>query len=133
MGLGMMRPTVPANVTEYIAGFPPKVRAPLRKVRATARRAAPDAEETISYRMPTMKQNGVVLYYAAFKDHLSLFPPVRGDARLVQDCAPYANAKGNLLFPYEGPLPLRLIERIVRHRVKQNAAKAGAKRKRNRS
>lgn len=129
----MNQSKVPANVAEYIAGFPPKVRALLRKVRATARRAAPDAEETISYRMPALKQNGVVLYYAAFKNHLSLFPPVRGDAKLVQDCAPFANAKGNLMFPYEGPLPLKLIERIVRHRVKQNAAKAGTKRKRSSS
>ena len=113
----------PANIDEYISAFPPKVRAILRKIRKIVRKAAPDAQETISYRIPAFKQNGVLVYFAAFKKHIGLYPPVRGDARLEKALARYAGEKGNLRFPLEKPIPYPLIERIVKLRVRQNRAK----------
>ena len=120
---------IPRTVDEYIAGFAPEVQGILRKVRQAARSAAPDAEEVISYRMPALRQNGILVYFAAFKQHIGLYPPVRGDARIEKAVAPYAGEKGNLRFPYDKPIPYELIGRIVRLRVKQCQAKAAAGRK----
>jgi len=72
----------PATIDEYIAGFEPEIQAVLRKIRSTARKAAPAAQEKISYRIPCIAQDGVLVYFAAFKNHIGLFPPVRGDAKL---------------------------------------------------
>jgi uncharacterized protein YdhG (YjbR/CyaY superfamily) len=121
----------PATVDEYIAAFPPKVQAVLRKVRKAIRGAAPKATEVISYRMPAMKQNGILVYYAAFKNHIGFYPPIKGDTRLEKASAPYAGEKGNLRFPLDEPMPLDLIERLTRLRVKQDLAKAASKRKAN--
>ena len=120
----------PRTIDEYIAGFPPKVRAILRNVRATVQKAAPVAEETISYRIPAFRLGGALVYFAAFQKHIGFFPPVRGDAKLKKALAPYAGAKGNLRFPYDRPIPYGLIRKIVKLRAKQNLAKAAAKRKR---
>lgn len=114
----------PATIDEYIEPFPPDVRAILRRVRATIRKAAPNAEERISYRMPAFAQNGIVVWFAGFKNHVGFYPPVKADAGLKKAIARYANEKGNLRFPLDEPIPYRLIERIVRLRVKQNQAKA---------
>ena len=113
----------PETIDEYNAGFPPEKRAILEKIRTTIRGAAPDAKEVISYRMPTFTQNGVLVHYAAFKNHIGLYPPVSGDAELEAALAPYAGEKGNLRFPLDHPIPYGLIERIVKHKLKQNAAK----------
>jgi uncharacterized protein YdhG (YjbR/CyaY superfamily) len=118
-------PTTANNIDDYIAQFPPPVQAILEKIRLTIRNAAPGAEETISYRMPTFRTNRVLVHFAAFKKHIGLFPPVRGDAALEKAIAPYAGPKGNLQFPLDQPIPYRLIERIVKLKEKQNAAKAG--------
>src|ERR1700755_1854764 len=91
----------PAAVEALHAAFPPETRAILRQVRQAVRRAAPDATEVISYRIPALKQHGVLVYYAAFKHHIGFYPPVRGDARLEQAAARYAGAKGNLRFPLD--------------------------------
>lgn len=111
------------EVDAYIAAFPQKVQAVLRKVRRTIRAAAPRAVECISYRIPAYRQNGVLVYFAGFKSHVGLYPPVRGDAALVKAVKKYAGPKGNLKFPYDEPLPLALIARIVRHKVKQDRAR----------
>ena len=116
----------PMTMDEYIAAFTPKVQAILRKIRRAVHRAAPDAQETISYQMPAFKQNGVLVYFAAFKEHVGLFPPVKGDARLERAVSAYAGPKGNLRFPLDQPIPYDLIERIVKHRVRQDLAKAAA-------
>ena len=111
------------TIDEYNAGFPPEKRAILEKIRATIREVAPDAKEVISYRMPTFTQDGVLVHYEAFKNHIGLYPPVSGDAELESALAPYAGEKGNLRFPLDRPIPYDLIGRIARHKLKQNAAK----------
>ncbi len=115
----------PATVDAYISVFAPEVQAILQRIRAVVRGAAPDAQETISYRMPAFKGNGVLLYFAAFKSHIGLYPPIRGDARLEKAVAPYAGEKGNLRFRLDEPIPYDLIERIAILRVKQDLAKPG--------
>jgi uncharacterized protein YdhG (YjbR/CyaY superfamily) len=114
-------------VDEYIAGFPPDVQAILRRVRATVRAAAPQAEERISYRMPALFQDGVLVYYAAFKRHIGLYPPVQ-DAALRAEAEPYAGPKGNLQFPYSEPVPYDLVARIVKSRLRDNLARTSARR-----
>src|SRR5512139_2411017 len=109
------------RVAEYIAGFPPKTRAALKKVRAALHKAAPTAEETISYRMPALRGNGMLVYFAGFKNHIGIFPPVRGDERLLAALARYRGPKGNLRFPLDEPIPLALISRIAKLRVKQDS------------
>jgi uncharacterized protein YdhG (YjbR/CyaY superfamily) len=113
----------PASIDEYIAGSPPEKRAILEEIRRSIRKAAPEAKEAISYRMPTFMQSGVLVHFAAFKNHIGLYPPVRGDEELGEALAPYAGEKGNLRFPLDQPIPYGLIERIVRHKLKQNLAK----------
>ena len=119
----------PATVDDYIAAFAPQVQAVLQRVRATVRAAAPDAHEVISYRMPALKQHGVLVYFAAFRHHIGFYPPIRGDARLEQAAAPYAGEKGNLRFPLDEPIPYALIGRLTKLRAKQDRARhAGTKR-----
>jgi uncharacterized protein YdhG (YjbR/CyaY superfamily) len=120
---------MPDNIDHYISSFAPQVQAILQKIRLTIRAAAPGAQETISYRMPTFWLNGVLVHLGAFKKHIGFFPPVRGDASIEKAIAPYAGPKGNLQFPLDQPIPYRLIQRIVKLKVKQNAAKAASKRK----
>ena len=119
----------PSTIDEYIEGFAPEVQAILQRVRQTVREAAPDAEEVISYRMPALKKHGILVFFAAFKNHIGLYPPISGDARIEKAIAPYAGEKGNLRFPYDKPIPYTLIGRITALRVKQDAAKAGARKK----
>lgn len=115
------------DIDSYVAGFPTTVQKILSKVRATIRKAAPDAEEVISYRIPAFKFHGILVYFAAFKKHIGLYPPVKGDAKLERELAKYRGEKGNLKFPLDQPIPCDLIARIVKLRVKQNLAKARQK------
>jgi uncharacterized protein YdhG (YjbR/CyaY superfamily) len=119
----------PNNIDEYIAAFTPDVQTILERIRLTIRNAAPDAQETISYRIPAFTQHGILVYFAAFKNHIGLYPPVSGDAKLEKAISPYAGEKGNLRFPLNQPIPYDLIERIVKLRLKQNLAKAAATRR----
>jgi uncharacterized protein YdhG (YjbR/CyaY superfamily) len=112
-----------ASIDEYIAAFPPEVRAILERIRRTIRKAAPKAQEAISYRIPAFKLNGTLVYFAAFKNHIGFYPPIRGDAKIQKAASAYAGEKGNLRFPLDEPIPYGLIERIVKLRVKQNLAK----------
>ncbi len=109
--------SAPTSIDEYIASSPPAVRPALEQIRATVAKAAPDATERISYRMPTFFQDGVLIHFAAFKAHIGIFPPVQGDARLLRDVARYAGPKGNLRLPLDEPIPLDLIRRIVAARL----------------
>jgi uncharacterized protein YdhG (YjbR/CyaY superfamily) len=110
------------EVDAYIGSFPRPVQARLRQVRAAIRAAAPRTTEVISYRIPAYRGNRMVVYFAGFKGHIGLFPPVRGNAALEQAAARYAGPKKNLRFPHDQPLPLSLITRIVRWKVKQDLA-----------
>jgi len=114
----------PESVDEYIARFEPKVQALLQKVRRTVRKAAPRASEVISYSMPALKQNGILIYFAAFKSHIGFYPPIRGDAKLEAAAARYAGENGNLRFPFAEPIPSALIAALTKLRAKQDAAKA---------
>lgn len=116
-------PAAPDTVDDYIAGFPVEIQALLQAVRATVRAAAPQAQERISYRMPSLFQQGVVVHFAAFRHHIGLYPPV-GDAAVQARVAPYAGPKGNLQFPYHQPLPHALIAEVVRARLQANLARA---------
>jgi uncharacterized protein YdhG (YjbR/CyaY superfamily) len=118
------------GVDEYIATFPPGIQAILRKIRATVAATAPDASEKISYRMPAFVQDGILIYFAAFKNHIGVFPPVSGDPRLERSLSRYSGPKGNLKFPIDEPVPYHLIKRIVALRLRQHAAKAAAGRNR---
>ena len=91
-------------------------------------RQVPGSARTISYNLPAFKKEKTFFYFAAFKKHVGFYPPVRGDTRLERAAAPYAGAKGNLRFTLDEPIPLALIERLTRHRVKQNLASAADKR-----
>jgi len=117
----------PEDIDQYIAAFSPEVQAILQQIRLTISAAAPDALEAISYQIPAFKLNGVLVYFAAFKNHIGFYPPVSGDAKLEKAISRYAGEKGNLRFPLDQPIPFDLIERIVKLRVKQNLQKAAAK------
>ena len=122
----------PQSIDEYIAAFSPEVRGILERIRWAIAKAAPEAQESISYRIPTFTLSGALVYFAAFKKHIGFYPPVRGDVALEKAVARYAGEKGNLRFPLDQPIPYGLIERIVRLRVKQNLAQAAAKSKKRR-
>src|SRR6187401_2527754 len=97
-----MKPSAePASIDAYIAACPADAAAILAKIRATIAKTAPKATEKISYRMPAFFQDGVLVYYAAFKSHVGIFPPVGGDAQLKKQLARYRGPKGNLKFPLD--------------------------------
>jgi uncharacterized protein YdhG (YjbR/CyaY superfamily) len=125
----MAKPKKAKDIDGYISQFPPDVQAILEKVRTTISNAAPDAKEVISYLMPAFKQHGILVYFAAWKTHIGLYPPISGNKTLEKAVAKYAGPKGNLQFPLEEAIPFDLIERLVKLRVKQDLAKAAAKRK----
>ena len=125
----MAKPQKPKDIDGYISQFPADVQGILEKVGATIRHAAPESMETISYMMPAFKLHGILVYFAAWKAHIGLYPPISGDKGLEKAVARYAGPKGNLQFPLDEPIPYGLIERIVKLRVKQNVEKAAATRK----
>ena len=118
-----------AAIDAYIAAAAPAAQPLLRRIREIAGRAAPHAEETISYRMPALRGHGILIYFAAFKTHIGLFPPIATDPELSRALEPYRGPKGNLRFPLSEPIPFDVIERLVRLRAQQDQAKATAKRK----
>ncbi|HUR61056.1 MAG TPA: DUF1801 domain-containing protein [Candidatus Thermoplasmatota archaeon] len=110
------------DVDGYIASFAPEVQAVLRKVREAIRRAVPEAEERIGYQMPAYRLHGPLLYFAAFRDHYSVFGagPVAGLREAFPQLARYTGGKGTLRFPFDEAVPVRLIQAIARHRAKEN-------------
>ncbi|TAN13208.1 MAG: hypothetical protein EPN37_14100 [Chitinophagaceae bacterium] len=112
---------LPNNIDEYIAGFPEDVRAVLQQVRNTVKKAAPDAEETISYAMPAFKLYGKPLvYFAAFKNHIGFYPLPEGIKTFGKELAGYKTSKGAIQFPLSKPIPLNLITKITKFRMKEN-------------
>jgi uncharacterized protein YdhG (YjbR/CyaY superfamily) len=109
------------NVDEYIATFPENVQVILEEIRQVIKEAAPEAVEAISYQMPAFKQNGILVWFAAFKDHISLFPKVSAIEAFKEKLSPYQTSKGTIQFPINQPIPFDLIKEIVRFRVKENS------------
>ncbi len=120
----------PRNIDEYIAGFSPEVQSILEKIRSIIKEAAPAAEETISYRIPAFRLHGDLIYFAAFKKHIGLFPPVTGDKKLRQSTARFRGQKGNLKFPLNESIPYALIKKVVKFRVEEHLEKVASKRRR---
>ena len=113
------------DVDEYIAGFPDDVQKILKKIRTTIRKAAPKAEEKISYGIPTFTLNGrPFIYFAGFKNHVSVYPAPRGSAEFKKELAGYKGGKGTVQFPLDKPIPYELITRIVKFRIKENLKRA---------
>ena len=119
----------PKDIDEYIAGFPPEVQQILQQIRATIKAAAPEAQETISYQMPTFTLKGNLVHFAAFKKHIGFYPTPSGTEQFQQQIAGYKAAKGSIQFPLDQPIPYDLISEIVKFRVQENLAKAEAKAK----
>jgi uncharacterized protein YdhG (YjbR/CyaY superfamily) len=120
----------PKNIDEYIASFSPEIQSILEKIRLTIRLAAPEAQEKISYRIPTFTLMGNLIHFAAFKKHIGLYPPVNGDEKLKAQISRYRGEKGNLKFPLDEPIPYALIRKIVKLRVKEQLERAKSKRSR---
>jgi uncharacterized protein YdhG (YjbR/CyaY superfamily) len=117
----------PKDIDEYIAAFPNDLQEILKKIRKTIRRAAPDADETIKYQMPTFTLNGNLVHFAAFKKHIGFYPVPRGNEAFKDELSRYEGAKSTVRFPIDKPIPFDLISRIVKFRVKQNLEKAELK------
>ena len=119
--------TAPKNIDEYIAGFPHDVQEILEKIRMTIRKAAPDAEETIKYQIPTFTLKGNLVHFAAYKKHIGFYPTSTGIEKFKNELSVYEGAKGSVKFPLDKPIPFALISKIVKFRVKENLARAEAK------
>jgi len=118
---------VPANIDEYIAGFPPNVQEILEQLRITIKNAAPGAEESISYQMPTFKQAGNLVHFAAYKNHIGFYPGSGGIKNFQEQLSVFEGSKGTVRFPIDKPLPLNLIAEVVKFRVKINLEKESQK------
>jgi uncharacterized protein YdhG (YjbR/CyaY superfamily) len=117
----------PKGVEEYIARYPREVQEKLKKMRATIRKAAPAAEETISYQIPTFFLKGNLVHFAAFKNHIGFYPTSTGIERFKDELSAYEGAKGSVKFPFDRPIPYGLVTRIVKFRVRENLARAKAR------
>ena len=117
------------TVDEYIAAFPPATKKILQQVRKTIKDAAPEAEEVISYNMPAYKQEGMLVFFAAYKEHIGFYPTPGGIEAFKKELSVYNSAKGSVQFPIDKPMPLALITKIVKYRVKENQEKASLKKK----
>jgi uncharacterized protein YdhG (YjbR/CyaY superfamily) len=122
--------TTPRTIDEYIAGFPDEVQEILQKIRMTIHQAAPGAEEKISYQMPAFTLNGAdLLAFSAWKKHVGLYPAPRGSEGFKAELSAYKGGKGTVQLPFDQPIPLGLIKRIVKFRIKKNRERAEARAK----
>jgi uncharacterized protein YdhG (YjbR/CyaY superfamily) len=125
-----MKAIPPASVDAYMAELPADVQALLEKVRSTIKTAAPKAEEVISYQMPAYKYYGMLVYFAAFKDHCSLFPASKKVLDVFkEELQSFKTFGGTIQFTPENPLPVKLVTAIVKYRMQQNEEKKAAKKK----
>ena len=113
----------PNTIEEYIATFPADEQVRLKKIREAIRKAAPDAEEKIGYGIPTFTLNGNLVHFGGFKNHVGFYPDPSGIKQFEKELSPYVGAKGSVQFPHDKPLPLALITKIVKYRVKENIEK----------
>lgn len=117
------------SVDEYIAAFPEKTQALLKQMRATIKKAAPTAEEVISYNMPGYKLHGMLVYFAGYENHIGFYSTPTGNSEFEKELSVYKTGKGSIQFPIDKPLPITLITKIVNFRVEQNQIKALSKKK----
>jgi uncharacterized protein YdhG (YjbR/CyaY superfamily) len=110
----------PASIPAYLEQLESKQKKALKSVLAVVRKTVPEGEPVISYGIPAYKLDRVFIYCAAFKNHIGIYPPVRGDAKLVKSLERYANEKGNLSFPLDEPMPMELIARIAKALARQD-------------
>lgn len=115
------------DTDEYIAAFPPETQAILQELRQTIKKAAPKAEEVISYNMPGYKQQGMLVWYAGYKNHIGFYPKPSGLFEFRKELSAYKSSKGAVQFPIDKPLPLNLITKMVKFRLKENAEAADKK------
>ena len=111
------------TVDEYIAAFPKNVQTTLEEIRRAIRDAAPEAQETISYQMPAFKQNGILVWFAAHKNHIGFYPRVSAIEVFKTKLSCYEVSKGTVQFPLDEPIPFDLIKEMVRFRVNENLLK----------
>jgi uncharacterized protein YdhG (YjbR/CyaY superfamily) len=121
--------TTANSIDEYIAAFPEDVQQILQEVRATIREAAPAAKEAIKYAIPTFVGNGNLVHFAAFKEHIGFYPAPTGMEAFAKELSKYKTGKGSVQFPINEPMPLKLIAKITKLRVKEDAERAKAKKK----
>ncbi len=117
------------NIDEFIAGYPKEIQKLLQQIRKTIQKAAPDAEEAIKYGIPTFTLNGNLVHFSAFKNHIGFYPAPSGLEAFKKELSKYEGSKGTVRFPLDKPLPLDLITKIVKYRVKKNLEKSTAKKK----
>lgn len=117
----------PTTIDEYIASAPIEVQEILQKIRATVKAAAPEAEEAISYQMPTFRLKGNLVHFAAFKNHIGFYPIPSGIEAFKEELSAYEGGKGSVRFPLDRPIPYELISKIVKFRMQENLEKAAAK------
>ncbi len=115
------------SIDDYIAAFPDDIQTILQDMRHIIHAAAPDAVEKISYQMPTFAQQGNIVHFAAFKNHIGFYPAPRGIEAFADELSLYDGSKGAVRFPIDKPLPRDLITRIVQFRLAQNLEKAALK------
>lgn len=108
------------NIDEYIAAFPEEVQQRLKEIRSAITAAAPEAEETINYAIPTFKLNGNLVHFAGFKNHIGFYPAPSGIEAFKKELSRYKGATGSVQFPHDKPLPIALIRKIVKFRVNEN-------------
>ena len=108
------------TIDEYIATFPNNVQSILQELRQVIRDSAPEAEEVISYQIPAFKLNGILVWFAAFKDHIGFYPKSSAIEAFKKELSGYDISKGTIRFPLDKPIPFELVRKIVKHRVKEN-------------
>jgi len=119
----------PTDIDAYIPDFPESTQKLLQEVRSIVKQAAPQAAEVISYGMPAFRQDGMLVYFAAFKNHIGFYPIPSGIAAFKEDLSAFKCTKGSVHFPLDKPLPAELITRIVTFRLSENRQKALLKKK----
>ncbi len=108
------------DVLEYIGRQTPNAQEILENIRLRVKNKAPNANEKISYGIPSFHNKTIIIYYAAFKNHFSIFPPIKGDDELLEAVKPFANEKGNLIFKYKKPIPWDIIDRVIDRLIYEN-------------
>jgi len=117
----------PETIDEYIAAFPKNVQVLLKEMRTAIRSSAPGATEAISYQIPTFRLNGNLVHFGAFKNHIAFFPTSSGVKAFQKELSSFATSKGTVRFPLDKPLPIGLVKRIVKYRVKEQTEEAKGK------